>query len=440
MTTNAIPQPVLFLIEKLKNAHHQAFIVGGAVRDLCLNRSITDWDLATSAPVPVIQRLFKDNTQFTLGHGTATIMVAGRSYEITTFRGETNTLDEDLALRDLTINAMALDPGAGQVIDPCQGLKDLRDKWVRAVGNPSDRFREDPLRLLRAVRVGAQLDFKIHPKTLSAISALAPLLSGTAPERIREELLKILMVPIPSRAFNILARIGLLKEFLPELLEGRLKRQNHYHRYTIFKHIMETVDHVTPDPVLRITALLHDIAKPRVRTKVDGVWRFHGHEKESAVLAEKIMNRLKFSKALTRKVTHLIKHHLIGYNADWSDAAVRRLIKRVGTGPIGDLLTFRKADIFAHGKNNKNQELLFQLDTRIQGQLLLHPPLHVTDLAMNGRKIMAITGIEPGPEVGKILKELSQKVLEDPQLNQAEKLEEILKGLKIQRRKIDFFS
>ena len=173
---------------------------------------------------------------------------------------------------------------------------------------------------------------------------------------------------------------------------------------------------------------------------MDGVWRFHGHEKESAVLAEKIMNRLKFSKALTRKVTHLIKHHLIGYNADWSDAAVRRLIKRVGTGPIGDLLTFRKADIFAHGKNIKNQELLFQLDTRIQGQLLLHPPLHVANLAMNGRKIMAITGIEPGPEVGKILKELSQKVLEDPQLNQAEKLEEILKGLKIQRRKIDFSS
>ncbi len=431
MAADPIPQPVLFLLNRLKEDHHQAFIVGGAVRDLCLHRSVTDWDLATSAPVSVVQYLFKDNTQFTLGHGTATIMVAGRSYEITTFRGKTHTLEEDLAHRDLTINAMALDPGAGQVIDPYQGLKDLRDKWVRAVGNPGHRFREDPLRLLRAVRVGAQLDFKIHPKTLSTISALAPLLSGTAPERIREELLKILMVPIPSRSFNILVRVGLLKEFLPELLEGRLKRQNHYHRYTIFKHIMETVDHVKPEPVLRITALLHDIAKPRVRTRIDGVWRFHGHEKASALLAGEIMKRLKFSKTLTRKVTHLIKHHLIGYNAGWSDSAVRRLIKRVGTDPIGDLLTFRKADIFAHGKINGNQDLLCQLEARIQNQLASSPPIHVSDLAIDGNAIMSLTGLTPGPAVGKILTELGQKVLEDPRLNHFEKLKEILTEMKI---------
>ena len=433
MFVDSIPEPVLFLLKRLEKAHHQAFIVGGAVRDVCLNRQATDWDLATSAPVHIIRNIFKDKTQFTLGHGTATIMVAGRPYEITTFRGDANTLKEDLAHRDFTINAMALDPGTRQVIDPHQGLRDLQGKVVRAVENPVDRFREDPLRLLRAVRFGAQLDFKIHPKTFSAISACAPLLSDAAPERIREELLKILMVPIPSGAFNTLARVGLLKEFLPELLEGRLKKQNHYHRYTIFKHILETINHVEPAPALRLTGLFHDIAKPRTRTKVDGVWRFHGHEKASALLAGEIMTRLKFSKALTQKVTHLIKHHLIGYNPEWSDAAVRRLIKRVGPDLIGDLLAFRKADILAHGQDNGNQGLLFQLDARIQAQLASRPPLHVADLAIDGRRIMALTGLGPGPAVGKILAELSEKVLEHPQLNRTEKLEEILEGMKTRR-------
>ena len=428
---NSIPEPVLFLFKRLIKAHHQVYIVGGAVRDVCLNRQVADWDLATSAPTQAIQNIFNDKTQFTLGHGTTTVMVAGRPYEITTFRGKSNSLKEDLAHRDLTINAMALDACTRQVIDPHQGLKDLRDKVVRAVENPGDRFREDPLRLLRAVRFAAQLDFKIHQKTFSAISSLASLLHNTTPERIREELMKILMVPVPSGAFNTLARVGLLKEFLPELLEGHLKRQNHYHRYTIFKHILETVDHVAPTRALRLTALLHDIAKPRIRTKVDGVWQFHGHEKASAILAGEIMNRLKFSKALTQEVTHLIKHHLIGYNANWHDAAVRRLIKKVGHDHIEDLLTFRKADIFAHGKDNGNHGLLCQLDARIQAQLASRPPLHVADLAIDGRKIIAFTGLEPGPAIGKILAELNEKVLEDPQLNRAEKLEEILKGMKI---------
>ena len=431
LPADLIPEPVLFLINKLERAHHGAYVVGGAVRDICLGRSVADWDLATSASVRTIQNIFKDIPQYTLGHATVAIVIKGHSYEITRFRGQTNTLGEDLSKRDLTINAMALDPGTGQIFDPHNGRGDSRNKIIRAVRNPQDRFLEDPLRLLRVIRFAAQLNFKIHENTFSAISTSSPLLSTVAPERIREELLKILMVPTPSGAFNTLARTGLLREILPELLEGRLKRQNRYHRYTIFKHILKTVDHVKADPLLRVTALLHDIAKPRIRTKIDGTWRFHGHEKASALLAEEIMKRLKFSNKMILEVTHLIKHHLIGYNAQWSDAAVRRLINRVGSNMVENLLAFRKADILAHGKNNENQNLLSQLEGRIQAQLSSSPPIHVSDLAIDGNGVIRLTGLTPGPAIGKILAELVEKVTEDPQLNNPESLETILDGMKI---------
>ena len=428
-----IPEPVLFLTKKLKRAPHQAFVVGGAVRDTCLGRPVMDWDLATSASVETIQNIFVNTSQYTLQHATVAVMIKGRPYEITPFRGQTNTLEEDLSKRDLTINAMALDPETRQIIDLHNSRRDLRDKVIRAVENPGDRFREDPLRLLRAVRFAAQFDFKIHKDTSSAISGNAPLLSNTAPERIREELMKILMVQKPSGAFNTLATTGLLKAFMPELLEGRLKRQNHYHRYTILKHILKTVDYVKPDPLLRVTALLHDIAKPRIRKKMDGTWRFHGHEKASALLAEEIMKRLKFSNEKIRKATHLIKNHLIGYNSGWSNAAVRRLIKRVGPDFIEDLMTFRKADILAHGKKNSNQELLLQLDARIQEQLASPPPIHISDLAIDGNAVIMLTGLSPGPAVGKILAELAEKVIEDPRLNRQESLKIILKEMKTER-------
>ncbi len=425
-----IPEPVLFLTKKIKRAGHQVFVVGGAVRDIHLGRPVMDWDLATSASVETIQNIFGDSSQYTLQHATVAVMVKGRPYEITPFRGQTNTLEEDLSKRDLTINAMALDSETGTLFDPHNGCGDLRNKVIRAVNNPGDRFQEDPLRLMRAIRFGAQLNYKIHTDTLSAISISAPLLSTIAPERIRDELLKILMVQKPSGAFNTLSRTGLLKTFMPELLEGRLKRQNRYHRYTILKHILKTVDHVKPDPLLRVTALLHDIAKPRIRKKIEGTWRFHGHEKASALLAEEIMKRLKFSNRIIREATHLIKNHLIGYNSGWSDAAVRRLIKRVGPDFIEDLVTFRKADILAHGKKKSNQELLLQLDGRIQDQLASSPPIHVSDLAMDGNAVMMLTGLSPGPAVGKILAELAEKIIEDPRLNRQESLEIILKEMK----------
>ncbi len=424
-----VPDTVSFLIKKLERANHRAFVVGGAVRDICLGRPVVDWDLATSASVSTLQDIFRDTSHFTPGHGTVAVVIDGHSYEITTFRGNAKTLESDLSKRDLTINAMALDPSTGEIFDPHNGRRDLQNRILRAVENPEDRFREDPLRLFRAVRLAAQLDFRIHQKTKEAISALAPSISTVAQERIRDELMKILLVKKPSRALNSLATLGLLKVFLPELLEGRLKRQNHYHRYTILKHIFLTVDNVDPTPLLRLTALFHDIAKPRIRFKEGGIWRFHAHEKASAVLAEEIMKRLKFSNQMIQKVTHLIKNHIIGYKPQWSDAAVRRLINRVGADAMVDFLTFRKADILAHGKQTGNQNLLTELERRIQAQIASSPPIHVSDLAIDGNAVMMLTGLSPGPAVGKILAELAEKVIEDPHLNRRESLEMALKKM-----------
>jgi len=427
--TPNIPEFVIFILNRLKAAGYQAYIVGGAVRDVFLKRTITDWDVATSAPRDKIRTIFWDTKQFTLKRDTVTLVHTGHHFEVTTFRGEKNGLLSDLSHRDFTINSMAFDPDNDEVIDPYGGESDIDKRVIRAVGNPEARFREDPLRLLRGIRIATELRFRIDEKTISSLGSTASLLSSVAPERIREELMKILVAPRPSRAFNIMVRTGLLKEFLPELLEGYLKRQNHYHRYTIFKHIVETVDHVKPEPILRLTALLHDIAKPRTRIKREGKWSFYGHEKESALLAEEILNRLRFSNELIKKVTNFIQHHMIGYDSGWSDTAVRRLIRRVGAQQINDLLTFRRADLLAHGLIDENFDLTGELEMRVNEQIRHKAPTKRQDLAVDGYVVMEITGLSPGPEVGSILRGLNERVLDRPELNTREDLAALLRRI-----------
>jgi tRNA nucleotidyltransferase (CCA-adding enzyme) len=431
LITPDIPEFTRFILRRLKAAGHQAYIVGGAVRDAFLKRTITDWDVATSAPRDENKTIFWDTKQFALKHDTVTLVHTDHHFEVTTFRGEEKGLLSDLSHRDFTINAMAFAQDNEKVIDPYGGESDINKKVIRAVGDPEARFQEDPLRLLRGIRFATELWFRIDGKTISSLSSSASLLAFVAPERIREELIKILVTPRPSRAFNIMVRTGLLEMFLPELLEGYLKRQNRYHRYTIFKHILETVDHVKPEPILRLTALLHDIAKPRTRIKREGKWSFYGHEKESALLAEEILNRLRFSNEVIKKVVNLIQHHMIGYNAGWSDAAVRRLIRRVGAGQINNLLTFRRADLLAHGLTDRNFELSNELEMRVKEQIRHKAPTRRQDLAVDGNVIMEITGLSPGTEVGRILRELSEKVLDHPELNTREDLAALLRRMKI---------
>ncbi len=430
MIKSQIPTFVASILNRLKDAGHQAYIVGGAVRDACLKRTITDWDVATSATPDEIKAIFHRSRLFALRHGTVTLVESGRNFEVTAFRGETPSLIHDLGCRDFTINAMGYDPESEEIIDPYGARRDIERKLVRAVRDPGARFREDPIRLLRAVRLTTELGFRIESGTLQTINPMAPLLNSVAPERVREETMKILLVSKPSSGFHLLVRTGLLKEFLPELLEGYLKRQNEYHRYTIFRHVMETIDQVEATPLLRLTALLHDIAKPRVRRKAEGAWRFIGHERAGAGMAEEILGRLRFSKGTIKNVTNLIRNHMIGYNSSWTDAAVRRLIRRVGPDATMELLSFRRADILAHGVENDKPNLLEELESRINEQIKNRVVTGTEALAIDGHAVMETLGIPPGPEVGKILRLFMEKVTDHPELNNQEGLMGLLEQMK----------
>lgn len=430
MNKFSIPKFVIFILNRLKNAGYQAYVVGGGVRDTYLMRPVTDWDVATSALPEEIETVFYDIKFFSLKHGTVTLIDLGHHFEVTTFRGEKNNLEEDLRRRDFTLNAMAYNQENGETLDPFSGKKDITRKLIRATSDPGERFQEDPLRLLRAVRLATELEFRIERKTLKTLSNMTHLIKSVAPERIRDELMKILLGPRPSAGFKAMVTTGLLRHFLPELLEGYRKTQNTFHRYTIFKHIMETIEKVEPVPDLRLTALFHDIAKPRVRNKAGGKWQFYGHEREGAIMADEIMGRLEFSKEMTRTVTNLIKHHMIGYNPGWSDSAVRRLIRRVGPENIMALVSFCRADILAHGMDNQGLDLLDELEKRIKN-LINDPMMTKTQkLAIDGYKVMEVLGILPGPEVGQILNDLIEKVIDDPGLNNEERLLSMVRQLK----------
>jgi len=435
MQGQKIPSIVLDISRSLIEDGYQAFIVGGALRDSVLGNQAKDWDVATDASPEKIHDLFHHMTRFHLKHGTVTLVFRGRHFEVTTFRGTVGygaSIEEDLAHRDFTFNAMAYDITHKRIIDPFGGEEDIKKKIVRAVLNPSDRFKEDPLRMMRAIRFSLQLGYSIEPQTLITISSMAQAIDRVAKERLREELLRILLVSKPSAGFNLMRRTGLLKRILPELLEGYRKRQNNYHKYTIYRHTMETVDSIDidKDPILRLSALFHDIAKPRVRKKVKGRWRFFGHATVSAELTRELMIRLRFSNEWIDRVTHLIAHHMFDYKTSLSDRAVRRFIKRVGADNINDIIMLRKADNLAHGWGRDFEKDIEEFRNRINTQINRSYPFTISDLAVNGHDVMNIVGLQPGPKVGKILNQLLEDVIEKPKYNQRDRLIEILEEMR----------
>ena len=430
-----IPEFIMSVVKRLHAFDHQAYIVGGAVRDHCLHRKVTDWDVATSARPEEIKSIFREIKSFSLRYDTVTLVHSARHYEVTTFKGSKNighTVEEDLGHRDFTINAMAYNGAKGAILDPYGGREDISRRLVRAVGDPRERFREDPVRLIRAIRLATELGFKIEPKTLETISIMAEELDSVARERIREELLRILVSKKPSIGFNFMLKTGLLKHLLPELLEGYRKRQDGSHRFTIYKHIMETIDQAEPEPVLRLTALLHDIAKPRVREKTGEEFRFPGHEKASASLAKEIMVRLKFSNEMIGKVINLVAHHMstAGYHAGWSDGAVRRLIRRVGSENIEYLLSFCTADILAHGLNDEKMDIFLELNERVEVLSKKSLAVEIRDLAVDGHRVMEILDLSQGPEVGKVLEGLLEKITDHPEWNTQERLIALLEQMR----------
>lgn len=417
------PEFVMMVLKRLRAYGYEAYVVGGAVRDLIMNRPVADWDIATSAAADEIRTVFTDIKSFSLKHDTVTLVHGGRNYEVSGFRGgrlARRAIEADLGHRDFTMNAMAYDPMKGEILDPFNGRRDIGRKLVKAVADPKGRFLEDPLRILRAVRFAAQFGFNIDPETGRVAVSMADRLSVVSRERIREELVKLLLVLKPSRGILLMKRLGLLEMVIPELLEGVGRRQNpEYHRYTIFRHTLETLDRVEPDLHLRLAALLHDIAKPRVREKIAGKYRFYGHDKASAGLAKEIMERLRFGKVDIETVTNLVAYHMrdLDYREDWSDAAVRRLIRQIGEQYLDLFLSLRRADLRAHGVVDRKLRLFSDLENRIRNLLQNPFPKRKRELAVDGHKVMEVLGLSPGPEVGRVLDLLMEKVIDDPAMN-----------------------
>ena len=428
-----IPSIVIDISGKLIKNGYQAFIVGGAIRDSLLGCQAKDWDVATNAMPEKIRGLFPEMTSFNLKHGTVTLVFRGRNFEVTTFRGVrgfSSSIEEDLAHRDFTFNAMAYDIINNRIIDPFGGKEDMTEKVVRAVLNPSERFDEDPLRMMRAIRFSLELGYAIEPETLIAINSMAEAIDRVAKERIRDELLRILMVKKPSVGLSLMRKSGLLKGILSEIVEGYRKRQNNYHKYTIYRHTIETVDSIEREPILRLSALFHDIAKPRVREKIEGRWKFLGHAAASAELAREIMMRLKFSNEWIARVTGLVNNHMFDYKQELSDRAVRRFIKKIGADNVDYLIALRKADDLAHGWGRDFEKNIEEFKNRINAQIKKSYPFSISDLAVDGHDVMKVKGLKPGPKVGQILNQLLEVVIEKPECNRKDKLIEILEDMK----------
>lgn len=411
------------------------------MRDLLLNIKPGLWDLTTDARPEQVTKLFKKVIPTGIKYGTVTVIVNGKPYEVTTFRSDEHYVDgrhpsnvryskdikADLARRDFTVNAIAFDPITGELVDELGGQKDLKQKTIRTVGNPVERFGEDGLRPLRACRFAAKLGFKIEPSTLKAIPKCLKIAKKVSMERVHDELMKMLEADKPSIGIELMRRSGLLKLYIPELLKGvGIKQPKPFHKDDVYWHNLYTCDKVSANkPVLRLAALLHDISKPQCKVKLT----FYNHEKLGAEAAGKIMKRLKFSNEQTYYVSNIIRNHMFNYNPQWSDAAIRRFIRRVGLKDMDDLFELRAADIKAMGRKVEPGHPR-HLRSRIKKILKAQNALHVKELKVDGNDIMKIMRIAPGPKVGEILSSLLDRVIEEPGLNTRPRLIKLIERLR----------
>jgi putative nucleotidyltransferase with HDIG domain len=429
------PPAVLALMERLWTHGHAAYVVGGSVRDAILGRPADDWDLATDARPDRLVAVFPGavyENQF----GTVAVREGGEQYEVTTFRTDHDYADFrrphrvefgddielDLARRDFTVNAIAWGapaPSAGVpaqapgLVDPFGGVADTRAHRLRAVGQPAARFREDALRMVRAVRLAAVLEFEIDAPTADAIRANAGLAAHLSGERLAAELEKLLLAPRPSLGLRLLADLDLLRVLLPELAAQVGVPQNKIAGEDLFDHTLRTVDAVPADrPVVRLAALLHDVGKPA--TIDEGPFR--GHEVIGAELAGTILERLRMPKAATGRVLHLVRHHMFTYEPEWGDAGVRRFIQRVGLGAIDDLFELRRADNVGSGLAPDATDLA-SLRSRVEAEVAAAVVLDRSRLAVDGDDLMAELGLPAGPHLGGILDDLLERVIADPRLN-----------------------
>jgi len=463
-----IPKEVIFVIKKLKKSGFEAYVVGGCVRDFLREIEPEDWDITTNARPKEIQKIFPKsfykNKFFTVTVQTGSKNLKLKEIEITTYRLETKytdkrhpdevrfakTLKEDLSRRDFTINAIAayLKPGVKQVeiVDLFRGQNDLKNKIIRAVGNPKERFSEDALRMLRAVRFATSLNdgpprptsegrveagWKIEKKTSGAIEENSFWIQAISKERIRDELMKIIMSDLAAPGIELLRKVGLLKYIIPEIEEGYKVTQNKHHIYECYDHCLKSLDYAAKrefNKYVRLAALFHDIGKPRVKKGEGQDATFYNHEIVGAKMVIEILNRLKFSKKDVEKIAKLVRYHLFYYNPDEvGESSVRRLVREVGPENMDELLQVRMCDRIGSGVPKAEPYRLRHLRYLIEK--VSRDPLSVKMLEVDGHDVMKILGVGQGPKIGQILDVLLGYVLSDPKKNKKAFLEKEIKKL-----------
>ncbi len=467
----SVPNYIIYILKALSEAGFEGYIVGGPVRDILVGREPNDWDVTTNATPDEIQKIFPENF-YDNTFGTVGVVLRVKENQVlsekddsvdpmvvhvTTFRSDGEysdfrrpdsvewgkSIEDDLQRRDFTINAVALRieqdiysqlpllweetfsklfPGDFVLIDPYGGLVDLQKKLIRAVGSPVERFQEDALRMLRAVRFSCQLGFEIEGETKNAISTKCENLTHISGERIRDEFFKILSSDRPYEGVQLLDQLGLLQFIFPELVAGRGMDQRGHHIYDIFEHSLHALKFCpSPDPIVRLAALLHDIGKVPTHEVRDGINTFYNHDIVGGKMVREIAYRLHLSKKDREKLYTLVRFHMFSVDTIQTDAAIRRFIVKVGAENINDMVDLRIGDRLGSGTKDPEGWRLKEFKKRIE--TLLMPTFTVKDLAIDGRDVMRILNILPGPKVGEILNALFDEVLDDPEKNTTTYLE-----------------
>lgn len=460
-----IKEEILSIYKKIQNANFEIYLVGGCVRSLLLNQEVQDWDLATNANPEQIQILFPnsfyDNSFGTVGipfeTRTETKPLLKNYLEITTFRTEGaykdkrrpdfvtwgKTIEEDLGRRDFTINAIALKLNSNDynlepiIIDPFGGKKDLENKLIRAVGEAEQRFKEDALRLMRAIRIASQLGFSIEEKTWKALIKNSALIKHVSAERTRDELLKILKGKFPYEGVKMLDNAKILELVIPELAQGKgisQERPGRHHTSDVFTHCLLSLKFCpSTDPIVRFATLIHDIGKPKVIGQDEnGLVIFYNHEISGAKITRNICQRLRFSRQETERISTLVRWHMFAADEKLSDAGIRRFIRRIGVENVNDMIDLRIGDRLGGGTQAAESWRLKLFKKRLQEQLK-PAPFSINDLAVNGNDIMKELNIKPGPKIGELLKRLFEEVDEDLSKNNKKylipRIQEIAKEL-----------
>jgi len=442
-TSLKIPKEIACVTETLEKAGYESYLVGGCVRDLLLSKTPKDWDVTTNATPDEIQKIFPktfyENTYGTVGVvNENTVDETLKVVEVTPYRTEgeysdkrrpdsvsfSTKIDDDLKRRDFTINALALSVKNGKgnmLIDHFDGKKDLQNKVIRVVGDAHARLSEDALRIMRAIRLSAELSFEIEKNTLEALKKHAPLLEKIARERVRDEFVRIILSDKPMQAIILAHELGILSHIAPELEEGVGIEQPQAHAYDVWNHLLRTLQHAADKKYsleIRLTALFHDIGKPKTRrfSRETNQYTFYGHEVVGARMTEKILRDLNFPLKIIELVTKLVRWHMFFSDTEAITlSAVRRMINNVGKDHIWDLMNVRICDRIGTGRPKENPYRLRKYKSMIEEAL--RDPISVGMLKIDGTGIMKVLDITPGPKIGLILNALMEEVLEDPKKN-----------------------